>query len=117
MEDLGHRVSHLGVPKGVPVLSSDGQEIGKLELVLSDERTGIFDGIVVDTKPGPGGWKFVDAPEVGELHERGIVLRIDAAACENLPEPTGNPAVMRLGDLSGVQEKLRRAWRSLSGRR
>jgi hypothetical protein len=117
MEDLGHRVSHLAVPKGVPVLSSDGVEIGKLEFALSDERTGIFDGVVVDTKRGPGGWRFVDAPEVAELHERGIVLKIDAAECENLPEPSSNPAVMRLGDLSGVQEKLRRAWKSLSGRR
>ena len=43
----------------------------------------MFDGIVVDTTAGPGGHKFVDAPEVEEIYDRGIVLTIDARAANS----------------------------------
>lgn len=120
MDDLGARVSHLTVEKGIRVLSSDGREVGEVELVLSDGDTGIFDGIVVDTSLAPGGWRFADAAQVADLRERGVVLTLDAKACERLPEPSDNPAVMEAepGDEpdSPLVQKLRRAWNLLSGR-
>ena len=54
--------------------SSDGEELGKVEHVLGAELD-IFDGIVLDTSVLPGGHRFVDAPEVAEIYERGVVLR------------------------------------------
>ena len=58
--------------------------------MLAAPEADIFDGIVFDTSVRPGGHRFVDAPEVDEIYERGVVLKIDAAAAaESLPKPTG----------------------------
>jgi ribosomal 30S subunit maturation factor RimM len=73
--------------RGVPVFSSDGERLGKVVRVQRDSGTDIFDGIVIDTKPGPGGRRFVDAPEVGEIHERGVVLKLAAKEARELPRP------------------------------
>jgi hypothetical protein len=49
-----------------------------------------------------------------------VHLTLDAAACEQLPQPTANPAVMREDPSQGVysplQQKLHRAWDLLSGK-
>jgi hypothetical protein len=84
--ELGERISFLTVPRGVDVVSADGKVVGKLEFVLKDESSAIFDGLVVDIRLGPGGRRFVDAPQVDEIRERGIVLTLDAAAVEALPK-------------------------------
>lgn len=73
--------------RGVPVFSSDGARLGKVVRVQRDSQTRMFDGIVIDTKPGPGGRRFVDAPEVGEIHEGGVLLTIDADEAARLPKP------------------------------
>jgi hypothetical protein len=66
-----------------------------------------------------GGHRFVDAPEVGELYERGVVLTIDSSAARNLPEPSENPATLEATpddtDESGLTRRLRRAWDLISG--
>lgn len=120
MKDLGAPTSFLTLPKGVPVYSSDGEELGKVEYVLSAPNIDIFDGIVLDTSVLPGGHKFVDAPEVAEIFEGGVVLRIDAAAARNLPEPGANPGSLDINpdDLAkgGSNSKLRRAWDLISGK-
>ncbi len=118
MADLGDPTSYLQISDGVPVLSSDGHEIGKLELVLADDATDIFDGIIIDTRAGPGGWRFADATQVEEMHEAGSVLALDAEQCRELPEPSENPAALQADpaeDEGGVGDKLRRAWDYLSG--
>lgn len=86
MEDLGPPISYLVLKKGVPVFSKDGKRVGRVTRVSAAPEAHMFDGIVVDTKAGPGGNKFVDAPEVGEIYERGVVLKIDAAEVESLPK-------------------------------
>lgn len=86
MDDLGAPLSYLVLKKGVPVYSSDGQRLGRVVKVLSAPEANLFDGIIFDTKAGPGGHRFVDAPEVGQIYERGVVLAIDAAASESLPK-------------------------------
>jgi len=85
MEDLGHPVSYLVAPRGIPVYSSDGERIGRVAKVLAAPEANMFDGILFDTGWGPGGRRFVDAPEVGEIYERGVVLKIDATAAAELP--------------------------------
>lgn len=86
MDDLGAPLSYLVLGKGVPVYSSDGQRLGRVVRVLSAPEANMFDGIIFDTKAGPGGHRFVDAPEVGQIYERGVVLTIDAVEAESLPK-------------------------------
>lgn len=90
MDDLGERSSYLTVQRGVAVFSSDGERLGRVVRVLREAKADMFDGIVFDTTAGPGGHKFVDAPEVGDIYERGVLLKIDAAEAAALPKPTAN---------------------------
>ncbi len=120
MENLGEPSSYLAVAKGAPVYSSDGQKLGRVVRVLSAPNLDMFDGVIFDTTAGPGGHRFVDAPEVGEIYERGIVLKIDAAEAAGLPAPGANPGALSVNpaDLVGGRPGfLRRAWDSISGRR
>ena len=87
MEDLGHPVSYLVAKRGIPVFSSDGKKLGRVIRVQAAPEANMFDGIVFDTSWGPGGWRFVDAPEVAGIYERGVVLTIDADAAGALPKP------------------------------
>ncbi|MFI5026103.1 MAG: hypothetical protein ACHQCI_05075 [Solirubrobacterales bacterium] len=118
MEDLGAPSSYLAVRPGAAVYSSDGEKLGEVEHVLAVPDDDIFDGVVLDTSVLPGGHRFVDAPEVAEIYERGVVLKIDAEAAEDLPEPSANPGALEVGadDLAkGQHGKLRRAWNLISG--
>ncbi len=86
MDDLGAPLSYLVLKKGVPVYAKDGERLGRVVRVLAAPEANMFDGIIFDTKAGPGGHRFVDAPEVGQIFERGVVLEIDAAEAEALPK-------------------------------
>ncbi len=86
MEDLGHPVSYLVAQQGIPVFDSEGEKLGRVVKVLAAPEANLFDGIVFDTG-GIGGRRFVDAPEVGAIYERGVVLKIDAAEAAELPKP------------------------------
>jgi PRC-barrel domain len=86
MEDLGQPCSYLVAKRGIPVFSSDGEKLGRVTRVLAAPEANLFDGIVFDTSRGPGGHRFVDAPEVGQIYERGVVLKIDADAAAALPK-------------------------------
>ena len=120
MEDLGAPASYLTLAEGVPVYSSDGEELGKVEHVLADPDVDIFDGIVLDTSVLPGGRRFADATQVAEIYERGVVLTLEAAAAERLPEPSANPGEIEVGPDDVVpdqlHDKLRRAWDRISGK-
>jgi hypothetical protein len=120
MENLGEPSSYLAVSKGVPVYSSDGENLGRVVRVLSAPKLDMFDGVIFDTTAGPGGHRFVDAPEVGEIYERGIVLKIDAAEAASLQAPTANPGSVSVNPADLVGGKpgfFRRAWDSISGKR
>jgi hypothetical protein len=120
VENLGEPSSYLAVKKGAPVFSSDGKQLGRVVRVLSAPNLDMFDGIVFDTTAGPGGHRFVDAPEVGEIYEEGVVLKIDAEQAASLPPPGANPGSLSVNpaDLAGGKVSfLRRAWDSISGKR
>jgi hypothetical protein len=112
--------SHLTLQAGTEVVGADGERIGTVDHVLTDEATGIFDGLIIDTSLGPGGLHFVDAPDVAEIHPDRVVLTIPAANVDQLPKPSPSPAVMEhhgVEDSEGTLEhKLRRAWEIISGR-
>lgn len=119
--DLGAPSSYLALQPGAPVYSSDEQELGRVEHVLADPEVDIFDGIVIDRSRLPGGHRFVDAPEVEEIYERGVVLKVDAAAARDLPVPEANPATMSADPADAsegeLERKLRHAWQRISGGR
>jgi hypothetical protein len=85
MEDLGAPISYLVLKRGATVYSRDGERLGRVVRVSRDRKSHIFDGIVFDTTAGPGGHRFVDAPEVGEIYEQGVVLTIGVDEVESLP--------------------------------
>jgi hypothetical protein len=119
MEDLGAPSSYLAIKRGIPVFSSDGVRLGRVVRCLSAPNLDMFDGIVFDTTAGPGGHRFVDAPEVETIYELGVVLKIDAEQAAELPPPGANPGSLSVNpaDLAGGNRgALRRAWDRLSGR-
>ena len=123
MEDLGSPSSYRALEAGAPVYSSDGERVGRVEHVLADPEIDIFDGCVLDTSVLPGGHRFVDAAQVEEIFERGVLLKIDRAAAEALPKPGENPAALGVTvddvserDQGPLQRKLRRAWDLISGK-
>jgi sporulation protein YlmC with PRC-barrel domain len=90
--DDGPAVHYTALQRGIPVISSDGEEIGKVDQVLDNYREHIFDGLVIVTHSGER--KFVDAPEVGRTAERAVTLTITAAESAELgPPPASPPAV------------------------
>jgi hypothetical protein len=117
--DLGDPISYLVLEDGTPVLAADGEQVGTVEHVLADADADVFDGLILDMRAGPGGHRFADASQVDSLYERGVVLTLDQAAAEQLPEPSENPATMGADpdDVTpdGLDDKLRRAWDYLSG--
>ena len=76
MDDEGDPIGYKVLPRGTPVVSSDGVTIGTVAKVLDNEREHIFDGIVVKTGDGR---LFVDAPEVARIAERRVTLNVDAS--------------------------------------
>ena len=116
----GEPGSNLTLEAGMDVVSADGERVGAIEHVLTDEPTGIFDGLIIDTRLGPGGLHFVDAAQVGEVGADGVVLTISAAEVERLPRPSPSPAVMEHHGVedseSTLEHKLHRAWEIISGR-
>ena len=123
MPDLGEPSSYLQLGDGVEVYTCDGEKVGEVEHVLAAPEQDIFDGIVLDTSVLPGGHRFVDADQVEEIFERGVLLRIDGQAARGLPEPSANPATMEVtpGDVAeededALKRKLRRAWDLISGK-
>ena len=125
MDDLGAPSSYLALAEGTPVYSSDGEKLGEVEHVLADAEADIFDGLVIDRSVLPGGHRFADATQVEEIYERGVVLTVDAAAAEQLPEPGKSAAAMEVTGEDFVERewddelegKLKRAWDFLSGKR
>jgi hypothetical protein len=88
--DDGHAVHYTALERGVPVISSDGEELGKVAEVLDNYREHIFDGLIIETLAGER--KFVDAPEVARTAERAVTLTITAAQAANLGPPPSRGA-------------------------
>jgi hypothetical protein len=121
MDDLGSKVSYLVAKSGIPVYSSDEVMLGRVVEVLDAPEADIFDGIIFDTTHDrPGGHKFVDAPEVAGIYERGVILNIDAATAALLKKPAKNPGSLEVSpdDVAGEPGPSfwRRTWNLLSGK-
>lgn len=117
--DYGNPTSYLALQPGADVISSDGDRVGKVEHVLADADSDIFDGMVIDIETGPGGLHFVDSEQVGELYERAAVLKVPTDEVPRLPKPAPAPGVMEHHGVedseSSLQAKLHRAWDRITG--
>ena len=88
--DDGLAVHYTALELGTPVVSSDGEEVGKVLEVLDNLPEHIFDGLVIETVGGER--RFVDAPEVARTAERAVTLTISAAQVAELdPPPAREP--------------------------
>jgi hypothetical protein len=83
--DEGLPISYEMLHEGVPVLSSEGKQVGTVGAVLSAESEDIFHGLLINTPEH--GVRFVEAASIASLHEHGVDLRIDKAAASALPPP------------------------------
>ena len=99
--------------------SSDGEQIGRVAHVLAVESEDVFDGIVIGEHILGQDHRFADADDVDRIYDRGVVLKLDRATCEQLPKPSANPAAMRADPSEPpegtLRQKLRRAWDRISG--
>ena len=88
--DLGDPASYLVLEEGADVYASDGEKVGAVAEIRADLVNDIFDGLVV--RHGPlGHGHFVEAEQVDEIYERGVVLALTAHDVEGLPEPDELP--------------------------
>ncbi len=89
--DEGLPIAYQVLDEGVPVLASDGEQVGTVHHVVAAPEQDIFHGLVIAT-PGHGR-RFVEAADVASLHERGVDLSINSAAVQSLHEPGGGAPV------------------------
>jgi uncharacterized protein YrrD len=83
--DEGLPIAYQLLEDGVPVLASDGKQVGTVGSVLSAPEEDVFHGLLINT-PGHG-IRFLEADAIASIHEHGVDLRIDSAAAQSLPEP------------------------------
>jgi len=116
----GAPTSYLVLGEGTEVFASDGGPVGTVKRVLAIPDDDIFDGLILETEEGD---RFVDAENVDEIYERGVVLKLDSDQAQQLPEPTKNPAAMSPDpdDVAGdtptdqIQYRIRQVWDRISG--
>ena len=69
---------------GTPVQTSEGREFGTVTAVLVDAPVDVFDGINVET---PGGTRFVDADQIGQIFTTYVCTSLSWDEAANLPGP------------------------------
>ncbi len=117
--ELGAPGSYLTLEPGAAVMTRDGNRLGEVAHVLADANVDVFDGLVVTLTRPRRGHRFVDASAVDEIYERGVVLKLELAEADRLPEPSANPPALGVDPddtvESDLQRKLRQAWDRISG--
>jgi hypothetical protein len=91
--DEGAPISYQVLDTGVPVYSLEGEQLGTVDHVVAAVGADIFHGVIMRTRNGR---RFIAGDQVASLHERGVDLRIDAAAAADLPEPHGAAPARRV---------------------
>jgi hypothetical protein len=83
--DEGLPIAYQMLDAGVPVIASDGEQVGTVGSVLSAPEEDVFHGLLMNT-PGHG-IRFLEAAAIASIHEHGVDLRIDSIAARSLPPP------------------------------
>jgi hypothetical protein len=86
-----HPVAWSLIEPGWRVLAPDGRELGSVEEVLGDHDADVFDGISVIGGFGDRS-HYVTARQILSIASDGtIVLRLDQAGFDQVPEPPPEP--------------------------
>ena len=83
MEDLGQPSSYLVLADGVPVYSSDGKELGRVEHVLDVPEDDIFDGLAVSVGKSAS-LRYVPGERVGLISPGKVAVRFAGADVHQL---------------------------------
>ncbi len=83
--DEGLPISYQLLDGGVPVLASDGTQVGTVMSVLAAPEKDVFHGLLITTTGRTV--HFVEAAAIASIHEHGVDLRIDPVAVLSLPGP------------------------------
>jgi hypothetical protein len=83
--DEGAPIAYEMLDAGVPVISSDGEQVGTVGSVLSAPEKDIFHGLLIYTEGKT--IRFVEAAQVASIHEHGVDLKIDSSEARALPAP------------------------------
>ena len=116
MDDLGPVISPLALQDGTPVYDRDGERVGVVDQVMMD-GAGIFEGLIVHTRPLPGRHVFAYHDQIAEVHERGVLLSVSR---DELHELDGRRTrANRSGETlePKLEAILRRAWDRIAGLR
>jgi hypothetical protein len=84
-EDTEQQVSWLDVHAHIPVMSSDGHEVGKVLEVAALPEEDIFHGIVFQHS-SRGRTYLAPAADVAKITERAVYLSVDATAASAYEE-------------------------------
>jgi hypothetical protein len=90
--DEGLPIAYEVLERGVPVYAFAGEQVGTVDHVVAAPEEDIFHGLVIRVGGDP---RFVAADDVASMHERGVDLRIDAAAVAALEPPHGGAPAWR----------------------
>jgi hypothetical protein len=116
MDDLGSPVSHLALREGVPVRDRDGRDVGVVDRVMTDEATGIFEGLIIHTRPVIGARHlFAAHDQIAELREHGVRLSVGRAELYELDEHAGRRRRDDGAPEPTIEALLRKAWDWLTG--
>jgi hypothetical protein len=88
--DEGRPISYLALAVGTPVVTSGGNEFGKVHHVLQIPELDLFDGISVKTRHG---LRFVDRDQIAEITTTVVRCALSDEEATSLPPPTGPPVV------------------------
>jgi sporulation protein YlmC with PRC-barrel domain len=79
-------IAWAALEQGTPIVTSDGEEIGKVATVVADEQKDIFSGVTF--RPGAlEGERFLPAVLIERLTAGRVLLGVDRAGAEARAEP------------------------------
>jgi uncharacterized protein YrrD len=79
------QISWMALTEGTSVVSSDGEEVGKVSAVVADVGKDIFSGITF--KQGLlSGDHFVPADRIAEITQSRVLLDLTAGEAQELPD-------------------------------
>jgi hypothetical protein len=97
--DEGRPISYEALTAGTPVVTTGGNEFGKVHHVLQVPELDVFDGLSVKTHHG---LRFVDRDQIAEITTTVVRCTLSEEEAAALPAPSGPPALeVDLGALEG----------------
>jgi hypothetical protein len=111
--DYGSPIAYAVLKAGTPVYTADREQIGTVDSVLAVPQEDVFDGIVIQTAQGP---RFVDAPDVDRIFERGVLTTLTVEQATALPPHEQGPPVYGVDPSIGAGKSLGDRFRRLFGK-